>query len=63
MKDIRLMKNVSKSFQPLPYKVIMMICSDDDDDLQQYILYDEVCVYHTFVYSKLSAGGAKRDAC
>ena len=34
MMDIRLMINVSKIFQPLPYKVIMMICNDDDADLQ-----------------------------
>ena len=35
--DIRLMINVSKIFQPLPYKVIMMICNDDDNDLQEHI--------------------------
>ena len=61
--DIRLMINVSKILQPLPYKVIMMICNDDDDDLQEHIQYEEVYVYHNFVYSELSAGGANRDVC
>ena len=57
--DSRLMINDSKIFQPLPFKVIMIICNNVDDNLQQYIKYGEVYVYHIFVYSELSTGGAK----
>ena len=36
---------------------------DDGDDESDDIYYDEVYVCHGFVYSEVSARGAKRDAC
>ena len=56
------MINVSKIFQPLPYKVFMMICNEDDDDLQQYISYDEVHVYCLSHFCLFRAERRRREA-